>query len=68
MAIIEVKEVNYKGILLQLVDGKGWKCNLGGDEYLFPHIQAAESAINEIFRDIKPIVSKNHGVKLPKKA
>ena len=61
--IIEVKESNYKGILVELVDGQGWKCNLGGQEYLFPNFVAAQTAINEIFQDIKPIIDKNGGKK-----
>lgn len=46
--IIEVKEVNYKGVLLQHVDRKGWKFNFGEQEYLFPYMQEAEQAIDEI--------------------
>lgn len=65
--IIEITEYSYKGITLQLAKDKGWKCNLGGVEYLFPHSQAAESAINEIFRGIKPIILKNKGKALPQK-
>ena len=62
--IIEVKETVYKGILVEHVENKGWKCNLGGIEYLFPHYTAAQTAIDEIFRDIKPIVTKNKGQKI----
>lgn len=61
--IIEIKETNYKGILIERVDDQGWKCNLGGQEYLFPNFVAAQTAINEIFRDIKPIIAKNGGKK-----
>lgn len=62
--IIEVTESVYKGILVEHVDGKGWKCNLGGTEYLFPYYTAAEAAIDEIFSDIKPVVAKRKGVKM----
>ena len=62
--IIEVKEFKYKGITLTLVKDQGWKCILGEHEYLFPHCQAAESAIDEIFSNIKPIVAKNNGKRL----
>lgn len=62
--IIEVTENVYKGILLERVKGKGWKCGLGGQEYLFPNYAAAEAAIDEIFRDIKPIVTKHKGEKI----
>jgi hypothetical protein len=62
--IIEVTESVYKGILVEHVDGKGWKCNLGGTEYLFPNYTAAEAAIDEIFQDIKPVVAKRKGVKM----
>ena len=62
--IIEIKETNYKGILIEQAEDFGWKCNLGGQEYLFPNYVAAQSAINEIFRDIKPIIDKNKGKKL----
>lgn len=65
--IIEVKEYKYKGITLNHVDDLGWKCILGDREYLFPHCQAAESAIDEIFNEgILPIIEKNKGKKLPK--
>lgn len=59
--IIEVNEFQYKGIVLKRVEDQGWKCALGDHEYLFPHCQAAESAIDEIFCDIKPIIVKNKG-------
>lgn len=62
--IIEVTESVYKGILLEHVKDKGWKCNLGGQEYLFPNYVAAEAAIDEIFSDIKPVVAKRKGVKM----
>lgn len=62
--IIEVKEYKYKGITLNHVEDQGWKCNLGGSEYLFPHCQAAEAAIDEIFSNIKPIIFKNNGKKV----
>lgn len=62
--IIEVTESNYKGILIERVKDQGWKCNLGGQEYLFPNYVAAQAAIDEIFADIKPIVAKNKGKKL----
>lgn len=47
--IIEVTESVYKGILLERVKDKGWKCNLGGQEYLFPYYTAAQAAIDEMF-------------------
>ena len=66
--IIEITEYSYKGITLQLAKGQGldvqgWMCNLGGVEYLFPHAQAAQSAIDDIFRDIKPVIDKHRGKK-----
>lgn len=65
--IIEITEYKYKGITLNHVEGKGWKCILGDREYLFPHCQAAEMTIDEIFNDsILPIIEKNKGKKLPK--
>lgn len=66
--IIEVTESNYKGILIERVKDKGWKCNLGGQEYLFPYYTAAQAAIDEIFADIKPVITKNKAKKLGKKA
>lgn len=62
--IIEITETVYKGILVERVENKGWKCNLGGQEYLFPYYTAAEAAIDELFHDIKPVISKNKGVKM----
>ena len=54
--IIEVTESVYKGILVERVKDKGWKCNLGGQEYLFPYYTAAQAAIDEMFSDTKPVV------------
>ena len=62
--IIEVTESVYKGILLERVKDKGWKCNLGGQEYLFPYYTAAQAAIDEIYADIKPVVEKRKGVRM----
>lgn len=66
--IIEVKEYKHKGITLKHVDGRGWRCILGNREYIFPHCQAAESAIDEIFNNnnILPIIEKNSGKKISK--
>lgn len=62
--VIEVTECNYKGFRLELVKGKGWKIILGEDEYLFPHCQAAETAIDEFCRDV---IKKHGGKKLKNK-
>lgn len=65
--IVEVNEFKYKGITLNRVEDKGWKCLLGEREYLFPHCQAAETAIDAIFGDrINEIIASNKGVKLSK--
>ena len=61
--IIEVKETIFQGIILQRVDNQGWRCQLGKYEYLFPTFVDAQAAINEIFRDIEPIVTKHKGKK-----
>ena len=62
--MIEITKNTYKGILLELSDDYGWKCNLGGQEYLFPNYVAAQGAIDEIYRDVKTIVAKHDGKKL----
>ena len=54
--IIEVTESVYKGVLLERVKDKGWKCNLGGQERLFPYYTAAQAAIDEMISDTKPVV------------
>lgn len=59
--IIEVKETIYKGFKIELVENKGWKIALGGEAYLFPHFQAAQSAVDEFYRDIIP---KNQGKRM----
>ena len=46
--IIEVKEFYYHDVLVQRVDGKGWKFDFGENEYLFPNLQDAKKAINDI--------------------
>ena len=66
--IIEVTESNYKGILIERVKDKGWKCNLGGQEYLFPYYTAAQVAIDEIFADTTPIIKNRQGKKFGKKS
>lgn len=65
--IVEIKEYKYMGITLNHVEGKGWKCVLGECEYMFPHAQAAEATIAEIFDDsILSKIAKYNGKKLPK--
>lgn len=61
--IIDVKETIYQGIILQRVEDQGWRCQLGEDEYLFPTFVDAQSAINEIFRDVNTIIYKHKGKK-----
>jgi hypothetical protein len=62
-----VTEYKYKGITLNRAEDKGWKCLLGEREYLFPHCQAAETAIDAIFGEhISEIIANYKGVKLPK--
>lgn len=46
--IIEVKEFYYHDVLVQRVDGKGWKFDFGENEYLFPTLQEAEKMIDAI--------------------
>ena len=62
--VVEIKEFTYKGIYLELVKDQGWKCNLGGEVYLFPHCQAAEAAIDDIFWNVELIATDYNGVKL----
>ena len=62
--IIEVKETNYKGILIEKAEDKGWKCNLGGQVYQFPTFVDAQATVDEIFQNIKPIIVKNKGRKI----
>jgi len=52
--IIEVKETTYKGFDIRLVENKGWKIVLGDEAYLFPHFQAAQSAVDEFYREVIP--------------
>lgn len=52
--IVEVKETTYKGFKIELVGNKGWKIVLGDDAYLFPHFQAAQSAVDAFYRDVIP--------------
>lgn len=52
--IIEVKDVTYKGFNIQLVKDKGWKIVLIDEEYLFPHLTAAQAAVDEFFGEIVP--------------
>lgn len=61
--IIEVTESIYKGILIERVKDRGWKCNLGGQVYLFPNFVAAQAAIDTIYKDLRPVLAKYKGVK-----
>lgn len=53
--IIEVKEVNFYGFLIQRVEDKGWQIVL--DEYnkiLFPTLQDAQGAVTEFYNVVVP--------------
>ena len=52
--IIEVNEITHRGFRLEHVDRKGWKIVLDGVEILFPHLQAAQAAIEAFYRDVVP--------------
>ena len=52
--IIEVKETTYKGFKIELVENSGWKIVLGDDAYLFPRLQAAQSAVDDFYREVIP--------------
>lgn len=58
--IIEVKELNFQGFHIELVEGSGWKIVLKDIEYLFPTLQAAQSAC-VMFHDF---AQKNGGKKI----
>lgn len=45
--IIEVKELDYLGFHLELVEGSGWKVVLKNMDYLFPTLQVAQSACRQ---------------------
>lgn len=59
--IIEVKETTYRGFKVEHVENSGWKIVLGDESYLFPHYVAAQSAVDEFYREVIP---KNHGKKM----
>ena len=53
--IIEVKEINFYGFLIQHVENKGWQIVL--DEYnkiLFPTLQDAQGAVVEFHNVVVP--------------
>lgn len=52
--VIEIMETTYKGFKIELVKNKGWKIVLNDIEYLFPHFQSAQSAIDEFHREVIP--------------
>lgn len=54
--IVEVTETTYMGVTLFYVKNHGWKFAFGENEYLFPNLQAAESAI----MDIKQVIIPKH--------
>ena len=62
--VIQIKESSYQGIKCTWVENQGWKITLGASEYLFPHYQAAQAAIDGIREDC---VKKYGGVKLKAK-
>lgn len=49
--VINITEQVYRGILCKHVEDKGWKIVIGSEEYLFPHFQAAQFAIDRIHED-----------------
>ena len=61
--IIEVTECNYRGILIDHVDNRGWKFSIDEKVYLFPHLSAAQAAIDELYRELKPILKKYKAIK-----
>lgn len=62
--IIHITEQVYRGIQCKYVENKGWKIVLESEEYLFPHFQAAQFAIDRFHEDC---VKKYGGVKLKTK-
>lgn len=59
--IIEVKETTYKSFKFEHVENRGWKIVLGDDAYLFPNFVAAQSAVDEFYREVIP---KNQGKRM----
>lgn len=65
--INKILEMQYKGFTLVLdEENHGWKCIIGEQEILFPHSQAAESAIDEILKDSANAIKKHEGVVIKK--
>ena len=66
--IVKILESDYKGFHLVLNEEgqRGWKCIIGEQEILFPNMQAAELAINEILKDSAAVIKKRDGVVLRK--
>ena len=65
--ILKILETNYKGFHLVLDEERhGWKCVIGEQEILFPHSQAAETAIDEILKDSAAAIKNNKGVVIGK--
>lgn len=65
--IHKVTEHVYRGFTLVLNEDKGkngWKCFIGETEYLFPNVQAAQSAINQVLEASIDIIKKHDGKKL----
>lgn len=61
--IQKILEMNYKGFHLVLDEERhGWKCVIGEQEILFPNLQAAEKAIDEILSGITAAIDKHKGV------
>lgn len=50
---IEVNEVTYKGFKLVHMEN-GWKVDLEDSAIAFPHLQAAQSAINTFYDEVVP--------------
>ncbi len=55
--IVEVKECNYRDFYLSFVEGKGWKTTFDGQEIVFPHLQAAQEAIDLYRKTINEIIA-----------
>lgn len=53
--IIEIREINYFGFLIQHVENKGWQIVLNEDvRILFPTLQDAQCAVRDFYNDVVP--------------
>lgn len=52
--VIEIRETVYKGFRINHAEEDGWEIILDGEKVWFPHLTAAQSAVDEFYGQVVP--------------